>query len=405
MGGSNCAVSGCINSTARIYKWRAEPCPIHEEQTRKECGCWLNPPYKLYCFPSELRNSDKRKKWVAALKRINKDKSWKPCSSDRVCSEHFADGIPTSAHPDPSLKMGYDVPSKKSRRELFCLPVAQKWMFQAAEKPEAETTYIEDEVDMSFVSTPSSSMSVVSFEHSYTSSNPREKCISKSVLIKSLTRKVNNLTLQLRNAKREKIYNANSNSVFCWRKIKTDKKMNFYTGISSIALFNVIFSLLSPFLSNLKYWRGAKRSTSYRKVKRKTKTIPKTKKLSYKNEMLFTLMRLRLGLLNQDLADRFQISPTICSNTFTTWIKLMSKILGHALIVWLPREPIRENLPVTFIKSGHSKCRIIIDCIVIFIERPKSLINQASTWSDYKHHNTVKCFGRNYTKWFYFISV
>ena len=68
----------------------------------------------------------------------------------------------------------------------------------------------------------------------------------------------------------------------------------------------------------------------------------------------------------------------------------MSKILGDALIVWLPREPIRENLPVTFVKSGHSKCRIIIDCTEIFIERPKSLINQASTWSDYKHHNTVK---------------
>ena len=24
------------------------------------------------------------------------------------------------------------------------------------------------------------------------------------------------------------------------------------------------------------------------------------------------------------------------------------------------------------------------------IERPKSLLNQASTWSDYKHHNTIK---------------
>ena len=43
-----------------------------------------------------------------------------------------------------------------------------------------------------------------------------------------------------------------------------------------------------------------------------------------------------------------------------------------------------------FIKSGHNKCRIIIDFTENFIERPKSLINQASTWSDYKHHNTVK---------------
>ena len=171
MGPSNCAVNGCSNSTGRIYKWRAEPCPIHEEQTRKECGCWLNPPYKLYCFPSELRYSDKRKKWVAALKRINQDKSeWKPCRSNRVCSEHFVDGIPTPAHPDPSLKMGYDVPSssKKSRRKLIRHLVPPKLMLQAAEKPEAETACTGVEVDMNLVSPSSSSiLSVISFEHSY----------------------------------------------------------------------------------------------------------------------------------------------------------------------------------------------------------------------------------------------
>ena len=106
--------------------------------------------------------------------------------------------------------------------------------------------------------------------------------------------------------------------------------------------------------------------------------------------MLLTLMRIRLSLLNEDLADRFGISPTICSNTFTTWIKLMGRILGGALVVWLPRESIRDNLPEIFVKTGHSKCRIIIDCAEVFIERPKSLLNQASTWSDYKHHNTIK---------------
>ena len=115
-----------------------------------------------------------------------------------------------------------------------------------------------------------------------------------------------------------------------------------------------------------------------------------SKTLSHHDEMLLTLMRIRLSLLNEDLADRFGISPTICSNTFTTWIKLMGRILGGALVVWLPRESIRDNLPEIFVKTGHSKCRIIIDCAEVFIERPKSLLNQASTWSDYKHHNTIK---------------
>lgn len=124
MGGSNCAVIGCCNSNARIYKWRAESCSVHEGKTRKECGCWLNPPYRLYCFPSVLRNFEKRKKWILALRRVNKDKSeWKPCPSDRVCSEHFVDKVPTVTHPDPSLKMGYEIPQKmKSRRKLFRHP-------------------------------------------------------------------------------------------------------------------------------------------------------------------------------------------------------------------------------------------------------------------------------------------
>ena len=41
-------------------------------------------------------------------------------------------------------------------------------------------------------------------------------------------------------------------------------------------------------------------------------------------------------------------------------------------------------------KTGHQKCRVSIDCTKVFIERPKSLLNQASTWSDYEHHNTIK---------------
>ena len=32
----------------------------------------------------------------------------------------------------------------------------------------------------------------------------------------------------------------------------------------------------------------------------------------------------------------------------------------------------------------------MIDCAEVFIERPKSLSAQAATWSDYKHHNTLK---------------
>ena len=62
--------------------------------------------------------------------------------------------------------------------------------------------------------------------------------------------------------------------------------------------------------------------------------------------------------------------------------------MGKALVAWPLKESIREHLPEIFLKSGHGKCRVIIDCVEVFIERPKSLSAQAATWSDYKHHNT-----------------
>ena len=94
------------------------------------------------------------------------------------------------------------------------------------------------------------------------------------------------------------------------------------------------------------------------------------------DEFLLTLMRLRLGPLN-DVADRFDISPTKSSLIFTTWIKLLSKLLEY-LVAWLPREAIRDNLREAFIKTRNNKCRVILDYVEVFIERPKSFDCQAA---------------------------
>ena len=72
------------------------------------------------------------------------------------------------------------------------------------------------------------------------------------------------------------------------------------------------------------------------------------KKLSQRDEFLLTLIRLRLGLLNEDLAERFGVSPTLCSYIFTTWMKLLTKVLGKTLVVWPLKESIREHLPEVF---------------------------------------------------------
>ena len=75
-------------------------------------------------------------------------------------------------------------------------------------------------------------------------------------------------------------------------------------------------------------------------------------------------MRLRHGLLNEDLAEGFGVSTTFCSNIFI-WIKLLSKVLGKALVVWPAKESIREHLPEIFLKSGYGKfCVIIVSTVI-----------------------------------------
>ena len=47
-------------------------------------------------------------------------------------------------------------------------------------------------------------------------------------------------------------------------------------------------------------------------------------------------------------------------------------------------------MPACFQESFGKKVAIVIDCFEVFLERPSNLHARACTWSNYKHHNTVK---------------
>jgi hypothetical protein len=99
-------------------------------------------------------------------------------------------------------------------------------------------------------------------------------------------------------------------------------------------------------------------------------------------------MRLRLGLLNEDVADRFGISPSHASKLFFSWVKVLSTELKQAIAI-PDKEHIRANLPKPFQKS-YPNLKGILDCTEFFIQRPRDLALQAMTHSDYKSHNTAK---------------
>ena len=84
--------------------------------------------------------------------------------------------------------------------------------------------------------------------------------------------------------------------------------------------------------------------------------------MTHRDQFLMVLMWIRLGIFNEDLADRFCFSSCVCSKTFTTWIKMLASVNGNALIFWLPRGLIQSNLPSALNKFSP-KTRCIIDCI------------------------------------------
>ena len=95
-------------------------------------------------------------------------------------------------------------------------------------------------------------------------------------------------------------------SAFSRTKIKSNAKMEFYTGIQAVVLFNDLFLLIKPCLPNLVYWRGKKSTISTKCKRTATKRSPKPNE---KNQFLLVLMRLRLGLLN--VGEVSPISPTL----------------------------------------------------------------------------------------------
>ena len=61
------------------------------------------------------------------------------------------------------------------------------------------------------------------------------------------------------------------------------------------------------------------------------------------------------------------------------------------LIVWPGKDAIIRNMPKVFKHSRtYQKTRVIIDCSEVFIKRPSNLLARNITYSNYKHHNTIK---------------
>lgn len=91
----------------------------------------------------------------------------------------------------------------------------------------------------------------------------------------------------------------------------------------------------------------------------------------------------------QLLAFLFNVSSATVSRLLLKWLVQMDTRLQD-LIIWPVHDTLWKTMPECFQHSFGKKVAIIIDCFEIFIERPSNLRARVSTWSNYKHKNTVK---------------
>ena len=147
--------------------------------------------------------------------------------------------------------------------------------------------------------------------------------------------------------------------------VDDDERVRFYTGLTSFDVLKATFDFIKPFIT--------RRSLN----------------LSVFQEFILVLMKLRLNVPYQDLAYRFNVSLSTVSRTFLAWMIVMDIRLSP-LISWPEREDLWRTMPKCFQYSFGKKTTVIIDCFEVFMERPSNLLARAQTFSNYKHHNTVK---------------
>jgi hypothetical protein len=157
----------------------------------------------------------------------------------------------------------------------------------------------------------------------------------------------------------------------------SDSLVTFYTGFQSYDLLLAFYEFLGPSVNKLTYWGSKNESGRRRKMK-----------LDPLNQLFMTLMKLKLNLREKDLAYRFGISVSVVSKYFITWVCFLYSHLRE--IDWMPTvDQVKGTMPCAF-KEKYPKTYIIIDASEIFVETPTDLQLQSSTWSNYKHHNTMK---------------
>ena len=161
--------------------------------------------------------------------------------------------------------------------------------------------------------------------------------------------------------------------------------VKLYTGFTSFDMLMACFHYLESDAAEMQAWKGSRTKLDGERLGRKNGPLPK---LSLEMQFFFVCVRLRQGLVLDDLADRFKVDSSTLSSYFTSWVNLIY-VTFKEMLVFPSRRRIDKDMPKSF-KIYYPTTRVIIDCTEFFIERPSRLSTNNAAFSAYKNHTTCK---------------
>lgn len=173
--------------------------------------------------------------------------------------------------------------------------------------------------------------------------------------------------------------------VFRFENVKNDdEQLTFLTGLDRNQ-WDTLWAFLQPSEENVLSQHASAAESKGRLV---SHGRGRKSALSLEDQLLLTMMRLRLGRLTEDLGYMFHVDAGTVSRLFEKWINFLYLRLG-LIPMWPEWGDVQKLMPDVF-KTSYPDTFLIIDATELRCERPSSLSLQSQHYSSYKSHTTLK---------------